>query len=96
MWGLKMERFSTPKVLAVGPNLHNACTLLCDRRSNKQKDVDKCKCVLSTAAPPCIAGMQKKRKRKRKKTKVGTGFRYTKYRILLQIPEMKCYHSGLI
>ena len=21
MWGLKMERFSTPKVLAVGPNL---------------------------------------------------------------------------
>ena len=76
MWGLKMEGFSTPKVLAVGPNLHNACTLLCDRRSNKQKDVDKCKCVLSAAAPPCIAGMQKKEKKKKKNVTLGTGFRY--------------------
>jgi hypothetical protein len=89
MWGLKMKRFLTPKVLAVGPNLHNACTLLCDSRSNKQKDVDKGRCVLSAAAPPCIAGMQKKEKEKEKK-------RYARYRIPLQVPEMKCYHSGLM
>ena len=81
MWGLKMEGFSTPKVLAVGPNLHNACTLLCDHRSNKQKDVDKCKCVLSAAAPPCITGMQKKEKEKEKK-------HYARYRIPLEVPEM--------
>jgi hypothetical protein len=68
MWGLKMERFLTPKVLAVGPNLHNACMLLCDRRLNKQKDIDQLQmCLKYCSAAMYCRHTKEKEKEKRKK-----------------------------
>jgi hypothetical protein len=67
MWGLKMERFLTPKVLAVGPNLHNACTLLCDRRSNKtegRRQVQMC-LKYCGAAMYCRHAKEKKKKKEK-------------------------------
>jgi hypothetical protein len=69
MWGLKMERFSTPKVLAVGPNLHNACTLLCDRRSNKQKDVDQVQMCLKYCSAVMYCRHAKEKEKEKEKTK---------------------------
>jgi hypothetical protein len=66
-----MERFSTPKVLAVGPNLPNACTLLCDHRSNKQNDVDQVQMCLKycSAAMYCRHAKEKEKEKRRRKKK---------------------------
>jgi hypothetical protein len=78
MWGLKMERFSTPKVLAVGPNLHNACTLLCDRRSNKQKDVDLVQMCLKYCSAAMYCRHAKEKEKEKEKNQMKLTFRINK------------------
>jgi hypothetical protein len=62
--GSKNGKVSTPKVLAPRPNLHNGMHASLWPEDNKQKDVDKVQLFfLSTTAPLCIAGMQKKKRK---------------------------------
>ena len=62
--GSENGKFSTPKVLAARPNLHNGMHASLWPEDNKQKDVDQVQFVLSTTAPLCIAGMQKNKNKK--------------------------------